>query len=397
VKFWQAISQMQMQQPGYQQMQMQPQYDAAPGGLTAEQKKAIRQQREAELERRDFEAGRRKRDLTRKKDANNLIYILCLSAFVVIVMLVTVSLGDGWILHKLDGFGVTSLTMSTSLFEISIHVKCGGKTTIEEAICTRLSSAPAGTFSLHEAQNSLCALAPPVCGVLKQVYMCSFVLFGAFFFTAMMQLFGSLILFNYWFVNPLPKLKRFGLVLIAMSFFTLIGGLVAWTAMIPDITVIPMMLNAATQQLGAALGGILSLNPGGFCPYGWCWFLTIGIIAIILLQILIVMVGFKAHEGEHDAVEAEYAEYERLLEAKGNIEDIRATGGSAGMMQTMDGAPGGPMMQPGMTPMQPGMMPMQPGMMPMQPGMMPMQPYPGAPQGGYPMQPGMNYGATPQF
>lgn len=384
--------------PGYQQ-QMQPQYyGAASAGMSAEEKKEIKRKREEELRQREFDAGRKKRDLTRKKDANNLIYGLCLSCFIVIVMLTVAVLGDGWFYHRLMGFGVTSLTMTTSLFEININVKCGLKSGPEEFICERLSKSAMGEFSLHEAQNHVCALAPPVCPILKQVYMCSFILFGSFFMTAVLQIFGSLILYNYWFINPLPKLKRIGIVTIGFSFLLLLGGLVAWTCMVPDISIIPKLINAATATFGALAGEILSLRPGGFCPYGWCWFMVIGICAMILLQIVVVSLAFKAHEGEQDALDAEFAEYDRLLDAKGNLEEFRATGMdvNAGMMQPMNlGPPGAPMMQ-----MQPGML-VQPGM-PLQPGMemqqgMPMQHYPGPSQGGYPMQPAMNYGATPQF
>lgn len=368
------------------------------------------------MEKADFEAGRKKIEMTKKKDANNLIYFLCFSGFVLVVALLVACLGDGWQFHKLTGFGFTCITITTSLFEVNLNVKCGGKNTVEEIICARIAKAPAGVFTLHDAQNNLCALMPPVCMIMRNLYLCSFILFAAAFLATVAQVFGLMVLYNYWFVSPLPKLKRLGLALLALTLTILVAGLTMWTCLCPDITLIPMFMNQLTAPAGAIMGSVFRINPGAFLAYGWCWFLWIGITVLSLGQLTVVAVFFKAHEGEKAAVEGELQEFERLLAAKYELEDARAGFGGANyeemidemMAQQLQQFSGAPVMQPGMPgqppPGMPGqypgitiqhMQPMQPGMhmQPMQPGM-PMQPYPGAPGQAYPMQPGANYGST---
>lgn len=369
-------------------------------------KAEARRLKDEELDERERATMRIQRDKQRKQDSNNVIYTLLSTSIIVITMLVVMSMGSGWTFSKITGIGCVSIEIGTSMLRIWFHANCDGKNTLEDSICKVVFAPFNGDYSLFNVQNDLCASMPSwtfFCGTIKNIYFYSWILFGAFAATTILQLVGMLIIWNYWFVSPLPKLKRMGIGMLVLSFGILLGGFVTWTALMPALGLLPAQLVqipgadgvGVFSQIpgleGGALGTIVEVKPGDFIPYGWCWIMCIFCIIFIFAQIVCLVCFFKSHGGEKEAVDTQLDEYEQLINARFVMEDVKqnmAIDLLEGQLRAQGGQPGYPMQQ-----QYPGQQPMQ-QQYPSQPGMQQQQ-YQGYPAPGHPAQPtAMNYGAV---
>lgn len=270
-------------------------------------------ERDRQLEAKFQDKLKADRQLQQKRNNSTVIYIIFASTLVVFAILLAILLGDGWYHRKLTGFGFLAITIQTSLFEITFDVKCG-KNSVEDLICHGLLKAAKGTWSLHGAQSDLCALNGSICSIFKEVYQCSFIIFGAAAITFLSQLFGMIVLANYWFVSPLPRLKTWAFFLLTFGFISLVAGIVAWTFLVPDLTQVLMMVN---QQLGGVSGGILTFQAANdFLMYGWCWALGLFACVIMVLQFGFVALNFRSQEGEDEAIDAEYSAYDEKMDER---------------------------------------------------------------------------------
>lgn len=268
------------------------------------------QAREQQLEAKHQAKLRAERHHQSNRSSTIVIYIIFATTLLVFAILVAILLGDGWYNRQLTGFGIVGATIRTSLFEITFDVKCG-KNSIEDMICLPILQAARGTYSLHGAQSDLCVLNSAICSTFSQVYQCSFIIFGAVALTFITQLLGLMVLANYWFVSPLPRLKQWAFILLGLGFLFLLSGIIVWTLLVPDLALILNMINSASAVAGQVTGDILSYKDANDLPmYGWCWLLGLFACFIQLVQFAFVVFNFHAQEGEDKAIEEEYAAYD---------------------------------------------------------------------------------------
>lgn len=301
--------------------------------------------KEEEIEAKYEAAAKAERKVAKQKVANNAVYLLLASIIVVFICIVAVATGKGWYFSKFSGFGFSSLSMTTSLFSITVDISCAGKNTVEKAICRHIAAVQ-GEYNLLDVQNRLCVLGPPSCATMRQVYGASIVVFASFSVCGLLQLTAGVLLWSYWFVSPLPSVKRWCFACMGLSGLSVLAGVMLWFVSLPDVSAIPMSWNALVSQLPS--GELFKVQAAtDFLPFGWCFIVYVLLGIFIMGQLLYAAMHFQARHDEWKAEQEERGEYDSLLDARAGIfaQQYMSPAGAPMTPGTSYPPPGGPAWQ----------------------------------------------------
>lgn len=272
------------------------------------------QERHREKKRMERAARMERKMQIEQEEGGSFVGCSCAFSLLNIAMLVIPMLGNSWNHKQINGMGVKTMIIRTSLFMIDIDVKCG-KNIVEDFLC-KSASKMNGLHTLHDAQATACSISTYACSIMDKIYWGSFVIFVTYSTAIVSLLGGAGFLYFYWYHTHLVKVKKLALISFCLAPFFAAAGFTAWTAFVPDLMEVPRSwTNGAQGIIGGELMSYHATQDQDF-QYGWCWCFSICSVLSMVVQLSTWPCCFMPHRGE-DA--AESAEEDRKMIMAGDM------------------------------------------------------------------------------
>lgn len=256
----------------------------------------VTQEQQVKLQQ-EFEAERRSQDEMKKRkqqDAENVVIAMCISACVNIFLLVVPMFGGSWAYRSFVGLGLKMMSIKTSLFSIDVDIQCG-KNFVEDVLC-QAGQRMHGRHSLHQGQSMSCALSSKACDVMGRIHTARLLIFLSYSCTIIMLGVGAVFLYQYWFIECEPRLRKIAVGLHASAPFVGMFGLALWSMYVPDLSELPHGWTGSGSVLrGLSLFGYHAIQ---MFPYGWCWMWSFVVFFEMCIGLCIWPWFFRKHNKE---------------------------------------------------------------------------------------------------
>jgi len=212
-----------------------------------------------------------RRELDRK-DAASTVYWLVALSFLFCILIVVPLCGTSWAVRSWTGFGVRVLWIQVGLLYMNVEVDCSGHKIIADRLC-QVAAKVTGEYPVHTGVNIACSVSNRACEVMNMLFLSSFLVFGSLFLSIVFELLGAALLYNYWYSEPLPRVRRLATLMLFASPMIGLFGLLLWALVSPDIDTLPQSWTSASAVISGTT--FFGYSPMFHPYYGWCFWWSV--------------------------------------------------------------------------------------------------------------------------